>query len=436
MGFFWTCVYVVFVLLRPQEWLLPPWSRSLQLVDIVCGLAALGLLADLQSRRSRWLEREDWVEWLLLGLFAMVVLSNLADFFLAASLNAFAVFGKIVVLFFLVTMGTSSLRRFRILARLYVGCCLLVALHCLMQSQLGFGFAGQAPSLRGAIVAGQYLRLPQAQYFGIFADPNDTALLLVSAIPLLLLGAWRGGWGGRLWAGAGVCWLAGGVYATQSRSGYLALLATLALFFLVKLNPRMLLAAVVVGVIVTMVGLPARMASGTGDYSARSRMDYWVSVNRAFKQRPIFGVGFGRIQNYVERGMVPHNSFVHTYGELGIAGFTCWLGLLVVSFLLAHRILRLEPEDDDDRELKEYARALLAALGGFVVSTYFISRPYALNFFLLIALLAALFRLVRDRLPEGSWRLPASVVAVLVALAAPLAILLIYISIPLLRAAL
>src|SRR3546814_10548627 len=70
------------------------------------------------------------------------------------------------------------------------------------------------------------------QYVGIFSDPNDLAMLFIMAVPMTLLMAGRGGLLGlrRVFWWAAALTLLYGVYLTNSRGAFLAVMAMAAVW--------------------------------------------------------------------------------------------------------------------------------------------------------------------------------------------------------------
>jgi len=432
MNFLFTIIYTVFCLARPQDWLLPGSLARFPFVDLLACSALFFSLIELKDKQIRLPDRDDYLELLMIGLFSAVLMSHVAHAFLSALIKSFIEFGKIFILFFLLVINTTNIKRLRCVIGIFVFSGVLMAIHCILQKHIGYGFAGALP-LTGYVHTGRGLTIiRRTLYFGIFNDPNDTALFLVSTIPLVWALSCRKNIY-KLWAIALSGVLIYSVYTTQSRSGYFALITTLVFFGIIHLRQKGFLISFILYAIITFLGLPIRIIGGMSDHSALSRMDYWTDVNRVFKKSFIFGVGYGRITNYVENSLVPHNSFVHTYGELGIFGFTFWLGLISLSIYLSLYILKLESETGTDMILQEYGRCAICSLIGYCAASYFLSRSYSLNFILFIAVIAVLIRLIRIRLPEQ--RLGVSLIKIMIILITgpPLIIIFIYYSIPILR---
>jgi len=137
---------------------------------------------------------------------------------------------------------------------------------------------------------------------------------------------------------------------------------------------------------------PSRMATLSEDLgaSSRERLVAWGYGNYMLKSNPIFGVGKGRFMEFSDQSHAAHNSFVHTYAELGLFGYFFWLGLVLSCMKDTHVLSRLESRDRRTLEVRGLARATLAALVGFMAASFFLSRQYVLALYLFFGIAAAL----------------------------------------------
>ncbi len=99
-----------------------------------------------------------------------------------------------------------------------------------------------------------------------------------------------------------------------------------------------------------------------------------------------------------------NNAFVHCYTEIGIVGYWFWFGLLSLGILGVWRTRRAMQGamGTDDEWLRWTAGLVLAAITGFSVSAYFLSRAFVFPFFFLCAMMAVLPRLATRMLEEES----------------------------------
>ncbi|HRI19168.1 MAG TPA: hypothetical protein PL196_11645, partial [Burkholderiaceae bacterium] len=124
--------------------------------------------------------------------------------------------------------------------------------------------------------------------------------------------------------------------------------------------------------------------------------------------------------------LTAHNSFVLAIAELGLFGYFFWLSILAVSALMLYRILRsTEPAAPTSvpagtghslyevrrpppapaepppkwADLQLAALTLACSLAGSLVAAFFLSRSYVLILYLLIALIVAVYQMVRRHWP-------------------------------------
>ena len=161
---------------------------------------------------------------------------------------------------------------------------------------------------------------------GIFNDPNDLALVLVTAIPMCLCWltdptkkATRPFWFGLL------LFFGYALMLTHSRGGFLAMMAGLVTLVHLKFGVKKT-------IMLGMVFLPAllfvfagRMTSISADEgTGQTRIQLWSDGLFIFQQSPLFGIGMENYRQFSSH--VAHNSFIHCYTELGLIGGTLFLG--------------------------------------------------------------------------------------------------------------
>jgi putative inorganic carbon (HCO3(-)) transporter len=113
------------------------------------------------------------------------------------------------------------------------------------------------------------------------------------------------------------------------------------------------------------------------DISARGRVEAWSEGLTMFTSHPLFGVGYSRFTEYNE--LVAHNSFIHTFAELGFLGAFFGVGMVYWYF----KGLRDHAGGASDRR---WARALTLSGIGFFTMVSFLSRQYDLVLYTLLGL--------------------------------------------------
>ncbi len=234
---------------------------------------------------------------------------------------------------------------------------------------------------------------------GIFNDPNDFALLLVAAIPLCL--CWLTDPNAALqrlfWLGL-VLVFGYALMLTYSRGGLIALMVGLAVLFQMKYGGKQTLLLGALCFPVLMIVFAGRMTdistqAGTG----QSRIQLWSDWLMFFRQSPLFGIGMGNHEQYHKH--VAHNSFIHSYGELGIIGGTLFLGACLFA-LKGLYDLRTPPdseptanETDAEIELRRIHPFLMASLTAYCVGICFLSRCYAVPTYTMLGVALAYMRM-------------------------------------------
>jgi O-antigen ligase len=427
-------VYVLVLFIRPQEWV--PGLIGFPILDFVVGAALVTWLGS--QLHSDWRLSDAPQNWLMLGLFAAVLMSHVAHTFFAAFIAAFQDFGKVVLLYFLIASLATSLKRVNALVVAIVVGCLFLSFWGIYQahSPEHFGFAGYPDPYYQAIIRGDMVRV---RALGIFNDPNDLALMLVAALPFLLGVVVDGGArpSARTLSLAAAVPMLYCIYLTNSRGGWLAL--GVMLMFLAVLHMRKRRVLGLVGAIAIALALLAVAPSRIGtirseEGSARGRLISWGDGNSMLKRWPLFGAGQGRFTEFSDDGRVAHNSFVHCWAELGLVGYFFWLGLAMASLKDGWALGTLEPAAaspsagelpaagaEDPRRgslalgtvrvqggaktpaaeapadaaeqaavLARMGRATTAALIGFLAAAFFLSRTYEVPLYILFALATSL----------------------------------------------
>ena len=128
------------------------------------------------------------------------------------------------------------------------------------------------------------------------------------------------------------------LYYTNSRGALVGLGATLVSFSFLKFRSVAgpLVAAVLLCLLA--VAAPSRGSEiDAGESSAQTRIQSWAEGWSMLKMHPLTGVGYDQFTEYHSR--VAHNSFVHTFAELGLLGAFCFVGMFYWYF----KCVRLMP---------------------------------------------------------------------------------------------
>jgi hypothetical protein len=231
---------------------------------------------------------------------------------------------------------------------------------------------------------------------GLLHDPNDLALGLVMALPLLGAG-WRhkAKVSNLLLVLLPSAVLIYGLFLTRSRGGALALGVLLCVAARRRFGwvaATLLFAAVIAS------GVASNFASGRqvslSDEAASGRVQAWMEGFEMLKAQPLIGVGYGQFLEHHD--LTAHNSFVLCFAETGLIGYFFWLGLLVITYAQLQSLRQLSDEQPFDREVKGWARRLQLSMIGFLAAAFFLSRTFVPMLYLLIGLGVALIVIARN----------------------------------------
>lgn len=153
-------------------------------------------------------------------------------------------------------------------------------------------------------------------------------------------------------------------------------------------------------------------AAGTDNTSAL-RLTYWAHGLEMIRDHPLLGIGYNNWLSYYHanidpRGQVSHNIFIQCGSELGIAGLTVLLAIIVSSFVVNRRTRAIAAQLPDGAFLENMARGLDAALIGFLVSGSFVTVLYYPYLWVNLAMTAALYNAARARIPTPARHVRAS----------------------------
>ena len=228
---------------------------------------------------------------------------------------------------------------------------------------------------------------------GILNDPNDFGQAMIVALPLLAVLHQRGRrWRSLFVVGIPAVILVYAIYLTQSRGAILGMGALILLALRQRLGNVLSIVMLAAGGAVGLaMGLGGSRGFSASEESASERIDAWGQGLSLLRQNPVFGIGYGRFSDF--NVLTAHNSFVLCFAELGMVGYFIWMGLLVLA---VKGLIRARGAVPPETEEHRCAGLLLAALVGFLVCAFFLSRTYVANYFLLLALCLCAWHFVRD----------------------------------------
>jgi O-Antigen ligase len=306
-------------------------------------------------------------------------------------------FGKVVLYYLLLVSVVDRPGRLRALLTWIVVCVTVVSTLGLLQYHGVIDNAALRPLERKEIgpEGEDPTVLVQLRSTGIFNDPNDLCLILMTGSSCAVYRAMTAGSvAGRIVWLAPIALFVYAVLLTQSRGGLLSVLAAGIVWGHSYLGWRKLALALLVLVPVAasfIAGRQADMDLGRGD-TAHQRFELWWDGFNALARNPITGIGVGEYAD--EMGFVAHNSFVHAYVEMGFVGGGLFLGAF---FLGAVALGRGSPiQDPDSERLRQF---VLAIVVGYVAGMLSLSRTFVVPTYLVLGLTAAYSQIARPSLP-------------------------------------
>ncbi len=368
-------VFTFLVYFRPYE-LFPSlawFSRSALVVGLLTLAVFIPTQLGLEHRITAWTREVKLALALLLtGLFSMPLALEPSR-----ALQGLIEFLKVIVMFIVMVNVVRTEKRLRrlILLVLFVSCVLSFAA---MNDYAHGNLALQGKRIAGLIG-------------GLFSNPNDLALHLVTMIPIsftLFLGS-RGPLHKTLYLTCSLLLMVGMV-ATFSRGGFLGFVFVIA-FLAWKLAPRnrVIFGAIALTLVMAAVALApsayrSRLAT-TSDDSATARTDDLKRSILVAARHPLFGVGMGNYILYSNMNKATHNAYTQVAAEMGLAAFLIYVWFLVSPFNRLRRIEQATGTSKRKSPVYYLAIGLQASLVGYMVVSFFASVAYLWYVYYLVA---------------------------------------------------
>jgi probable O-glycosylation ligase (exosortase A-associated) len=380
--------YLWFAYLRLHEWAYMP-SVRFSLFIAITTLAGY-LIFELAKRPPKL-----WINWLICLLWVQMCLATIFAYSTELAQPKFVEFSKILLIAVLITSLVDSEWRARFL---YLSTVIAIGLLA-TRSTISVVLSGGAFRTDGP--------------GGMFEDNNDYALLLVTALPIMIYFA-RGEknkWLKYLGYGfAAMNFIT--IFFTRSRGGFVALCVTLlALAFKSKYkltgligSAALLLLMISIAPVVVVERLGTIRTGPTIDESAQLRLMMWAKSREIIFDHPVTGVGPGNILEWRvhnrysenERPRVSHNAFLQIGVDGGIPAMIIFIGIIVLSYWRLGRVRLVLKARSPDSLIIYYTHGLQLALIGYTSAAMFASR-HDLELLYQIAALAGSFMLIAQK---------------------------------------
>lgn len=381
LAFFFLSIYMVLILIRPQEWLAQ--LQDLPVIRLTLLLAFFGYLVMQKDKR---LPPQTIF---CIALTVVILLSGIRNGWFTGGLTSASDFMLSAVLPIIVFSGlTTTVARTRLLMMIAIIAAVVMVHHGISQkmSPDGIGWTGSELSWMDRIT-----------YVGFFNDPNDLGMFFVMTLPFIAYFFFQGRALTKLVCLGITAYILYGVYLTNSRGALVSLVAMVGVFsYLNWGKARTIISAVLMSPILVFIFIKFRSID-VNEESAAGRVDSWYEGMQLFFWRPVLGIGQG---NFLEfHHITAHNSYVLTLAELGIVGYVLWMAFILLTLYMVYPQRRINnitlPVVPDKfssyreqvafleyfnkvKNQKWLSDCMFYSMVGFACTVFFLSRTYAL----------------------------------------------------------
>ncbi|HVG30148.1 MAG TPA: O-antigen ligase family protein [Pyrinomonadaceae bacterium] len=377
-------LFTAVVYFRPQEWI--PGLTGFRSIAFWIATLTLAVFLPTQLGLEGTLTARPREVNLVLLLLAAGLLSVPLALEPAEAWGAFADFAKVVTMFVVMVNVVRTAARLRAMFWLAFFVSVVLSVRALWDYTSGRLNPGR-DRIEGAIVG------------GIFENPNDLALHLVTMIPLALglLFVSRGLLKKALYAGV-ACLMLMATVVTYSRGGLLGLgCASFVLTWKLKRRNRALVVvgfvlAALVFVLLAPSGVASRFGGEDGG-SADMRQALLIRSIVVSIFHPVLGVGMDNFHILSLGEKVSHNAYTQVSAEMGAAALALYVLFMWASL---RRMRRIEVETagrKKEARVHYMAVALQASLVGYMVCSFFASVAYLWYVYYLVGYALCLHRL-------------------------------------------
>lgn len=392
VGFGFLIAFFVVYCARPEDWI--PLLKYLPVAKITACGAALALLTSRSSERVRFSKLPREFHYLIALVGIMVLSSLFSPVWRGGALNHTIDYAKIVIIFLLVYLLVTDLKRLRQLIFVQAASMIVVTAISVVKGY-------HTPRLEGVIG-------------GIFSNPNDLAFAIVLTIPfcMALLITTKSMLGKLAWL-LGILIMLPALFLTASRAGFIDLLCAGAVvlwhygvkgrrFYLIVVTAfvGVLLMATVGQRLMKRFEAISEGTQGDTAYGSYEARKYLMEVAvRGIERYPILGVGPNDFLTYSGTWQPVHMTYLQIGVESGLFALFLYLAIFWRGF---RNLRRLQKQKDLPEEYKIYAGAISSSLVGFVVGAMF--SPEAYHFFPLfsVAYTSAMIAMLERRQGEGT----------------------------------
>jgi putative inorganic carbon (HCO3(-)) transporter len=366
-------IYLALNLLSPGE-MIPALAPFRPMLVLALMSVPVALAARLQAPEIGNLRTQPMLVFFFLG---WACVSLIPHRMYGGNLTTFLDLSPNILAYFLGIIMFRTPQRLRVLRAVLV----LVALFILTNALLSWPYAHAARIEVPYILVGgstPETREYRIRGLGMLHDPNTYGQFVLLILPLLFVA--------KNDEGLGIGWLAAlpvsvlfllAVYLTGSRGAILGLAVLIGLLLVRRLKTTG-------AVITTALGGLALLAVNA--YKTRTismqggldRLAIWSDGLSYFKQSPIWGIGARSFAS--TNGMTAHNSYLLVAAELGIVGLFIWMSIIVVTIFQLGQVPAIVGKTNP--QLARWAVGLRISLGGYLFTSFFLSRAYELPLYM------------------------------------------------------
>ncbi|MEI8378519.1 MAG: O-antigen ligase family protein [Planctomycetota bacterium] len=380
--------------LRPAELFI--WLADWPIYELLI-LSSFGLAFQSFTGHFRWfmLARQP-VTLCVAGVFVAIAISHLQYIYVSGAIDSGTLFLKTLIYFGLLITTVNSPSRLKTFLLTVAICASTMVTLCVVDyyELYDFEFIEHLDDMQGVTDEDEIITVKRMRGTGIFQDPNDMAMVIcfTGVICSLFLVDPTASKLRLLWLLPMIVLLIG-LLSTKSRGGLLACGVAGLVLLSVRYGGRVafLAGVMAISILPLVAGRQADIdleEGGTG----HERVTLWREGLQELKSPAIlFGTGQGSYPDIA--GLVAHNSYIHSYVELGLFGGTMFFGCFFFIGMQLYRMGRL-PEPVLNDELVRMRPFICAMVAGWCMSIFSLSRCYVVPTYLLIGTATTYLNLV------------------------------------------
>jgi putative inorganic carbon (hco3(-)) transporter len=375
------CLYILFEYVRPQT-IYPaidiiPFAKTVLILTIVVffGSGKTFSIANIENK-------------LLISYLAVILLSSLFAFSPEVSFSKIYYFIAWILIYFLIINIVDTEERFIFLIFIF----------------LLFNFKMSQYSFRGWVAHGfSFVKIGTGGGPGWFRNSGEFGIEMCIFFPisfyfyLALKDYWP------IWKKVIILLLpASAISGMVSSSSRGALVGGAGVLFWILLKSKHKVLGLCILAVISFVIYSAvpeesksRFQTAGQDTTSMQRLNKWKEGLDMVNKNPILGIGFENYQIadvkiYGGNGILCHNIFIQCMSELGYAGLTIFVLMILFTFKNNYDTRQLAQKDLNNKFIYYMAHSLDGALIGYLISGFFVTVLYYPYFWINLAMTVAL----------------------------------------------